>query len=144
MMSILRTLHVYGAIFLLGGVSTQVLLRPLAGSAEVVARKALYDLGWRIQVTLVYSGSALVLVTGLLLWLGRYKLLTGWLLLGVLLFIAALGLDGAFLSKNLRRTRAALADSTMPETADAAATTIQVVSWFLLAVVVFLMVDRPF
>ena len=143
-MSILRTLHVFGAIFLLGGVSSQVLLRPLAASAEAVAKKALYDLAWRIQVMLVYSGSALVLVTGLVLWLGRYKLFTGWLLLGVLLFVAALGLDGAFLSKNLRRTRAALADSTMLETADAAATTIQVVSWFLLVVVVFLMVDRPF
>lgn len=93
---------------------------------------------------MVYSGSALVLVTGLLMWVGRYKLFTGWLLLGVLLFIAAMGLDGAFLSPNLRRTRSALAESAAPETTDAAATTIQVVSWFLLAVVVFLMVDRPF
>ncbi|MDQ6710039.1 MAG: DUF2269 family protein [Candidatus Dormibacteraeota bacterium] len=143
-MALLRTLHVYGAIFLLGGVSAHALLRPLAGRAEVAAKKALYDLAWRIQLTMVYTGSALVLLSGLLLWIGHYKLFTGWLLLGILLFIAAMGLDGAFLSPNLRRTRSALVDSEAPQTADAAATTIQVVSWFLLAVVVFLMVDRPF
>ncbi|MDQ6883694.1 MAG: DUF2269 family protein [Candidatus Dormibacteraeota bacterium] len=143
-MALLKTLHVYGAIFLLGGVSAHALLRPLASRLDVAASKALYDLAWRIQLTMVYTGSALVLITGLLLWVGHFKLFTGWLLLGVLLFIAALGLDGAFLSPNLRRTRSALVDSTTPETADAAATTIQVVSWFLLAVVVFLMVDRPF
>ncbi|GAC1484524.1 MAG: hypothetical protein PVSMB9_10400 [Candidatus Dormibacteria bacterium] len=143
-MSILRTLHVFGAIFLVGGVSAQALLRPLASGVEVAGKKALYDLAWRIQVTLVYSGAALVVVSGLILWIGHYKLITGWLLLGILLFVAAMGLDGAFLSKNLRRTRAAVADSTVPQTADAAATTIQAVSWFLLAVVVFLMVDRPF
>jgi Predicted integral membrane protein (DUF2269) len=142
--AILRTLHVFGAIFLLGGVSAHVLLRPMAGRAEAVARKALYDFAWRVQVALVYTGAALVLLTGLTLWVGRFKLFTGWLLLGVLLFIAAMGLEGAFLAPNLRRLRAATADNASPQTADAAATTIQVVAWFLLAVVVFLMVDRPF
>jgi membrane protein implicated in regulation of membrane protease activity len=75
---------------------------------------------------------------------GRFKFFTGWLLLGFLLFIAAMGLEGAFLAPNLRRLRAATAENASPQTADAAATTIQVVAWFLLAVVVFLMVDRPF
>jgi hypothetical protein len=65
------------------------------------------------------------------------------LLLGFLLYLAAAGLDGAFLSPNLRRTRTALkagsADAPEP-----AAGTIQVITWFLLAVVVFLMTARPF
>jgi hypothetical protein len=89
----------------------------------------------------VYVGSALVLVTGLLLWVGRFKLFTGWLVLGVLLFIAAMGLDGAFLAPNLRRARSAAGEAT---TVAGAAMTVQVVAWFLLVVVVFLMVARPF
>lgn len=144
MVRILLTLHVFGAIFLLGGVSAHALLRPMANRADAAGRKALYDFAWRTQVALVYVGSALVLLSGLILWAGRFKLFTGWLLLGVLLFIAAMGLEGAFLAPNLRRLRTAPADSESPEVADAAATTIQVVAWFLLAVVVFLMVDRPF
>ena len=143
-MAILRTLHIYGAIFLLGGVSAHVLLRPMAGRAEAAARQALYAFAWRVQVVLVYTGSAFVLITGLTLWVGRFKFFTGWLLLGFLLFIAAMGLEGAFLAPNLRRLRAATAENASPQTADAAGTTIQVVAWFLLAVVVFLMVDRPF
>ena len=143
-MRILLTLHVFGAIFLLGGVSAHTLLRPMASGADISGRKALLDFAWRVQLALVYTGSALVLLTGLLLWVGRFKLFTGWLLLGVLLFIAAMGLLGAFLAPNLRRLRAASAQPDAPDGAAAAATTIQVVAWFLLAVVVFLMVDRPF
>jgi uncharacterized membrane protein len=143
--AILRTLHVFGAIFLLGGVSAHTLLRPMASHAVEGAQKALYEFAWRVQLTLVYTGSALVLITGVLLWFGgHFKLLTGWLALGLLLYIAVMGLDGAFLAPNLRRARTALAENTVPQTADAAATTIQVVAWFLLIVVVFLMVDRPF
>jgi hypothetical protein len=141
---ILLTLHVFGAIFLLGGVSAHALLRPMANGADVAGRRALFDFAWRVQLALVYTGSVLVFLTGLFLWIGRFKLFTGWLLLGVLLFIAAMGLQGAFLAPNLRRMRSASAQPDSPESAAAAATTIQVVAWFLLAVVVFLMVDRPF
>jgi hypothetical protein len=141
---ILLTVHVFGAIFLLGGVSAHALLRPMANAADVAGRKALFDFAWRVQLALVYTGSVLVFLTGLLLWIGRFKLFTGWLLLGVLLFIAAMGLQGAFLAPNLRRLRAAATEPGGTQSADAAATTIQVVAWFLLAVVVFLMVDRPF
>ncbi|HSO94319.1 MAG TPA: DUF2269 family protein, partial [Candidatus Dormibacteraeota bacterium] len=141
---ILLTLHVFGAIFLIGGVSAHALLRPMLNAADVAGRKALLDLAWRVQLALVYTGSALVLLSGLLLWIGRFKFFTGWLLLGLLLFIAAMGLEGAFLGPNLRRLRAASVVTGGEQSADAAATTIQVVAWFLLAVVVFLMVDRPF
>ena len=91
---------------------------------------------------MVYVGSALVLVTGLLLWIGRFKLFTGWLLLGVLLFVAAMGLDGAFLAPNLRRARSATGETS--GTVAGAAMTVQLVAWLLLVVVVFLMVARPF
>ena len=116
----------------------------MLNAADVAGRRALLDFAWRVQLALVYTGSVLVLLSGLLLWIGRFKFFTGWLLLGVLLFIAALGLEGAFLAPNLRRLRAASAETAGAESADAAATTIQGVAWFLLAVVVFLMVDRPF
>jgi len=116
----------------------------MLNAVDVAGRKALLDFAWRVQLALVYTGSALVLLTGLLLWVGRFKLFTGWLLLGVLLFVAAMGLEGAFLAPNLRRLRSAADGTIGPQSADAAATTIQVVAWFLLAVVVFLMVDRPF
>lgn len=129
---------------MLGGVSAHALLRPMANGVDIAGRKALFDFAWRIQLALVYTGSVLLLLTGLLLWIGRFKLFTGWLLLGVLLFIAAMGLQGAFLAPNLRRMRTASAQPEAPEAAAAAATTIQLVAWFLLAVVVFLMVDRPF
>lgn len=141
-MPVLKTLHVLGAIFLLGGVSTHVLLRPMAIRAVDVAQRGLYQLAWRVQLALVYTGSALVLITGLLMWVGRFKLFTGWLLLGVLLYLAAAGLDGAFLSPNLRRARSVSGEASAPVAA--AAMTIQVVAWFLLVVVVFLMVARPF
>ena len=153
-MPVLLTLHVFGAIFLVGGVTTHLLWRPIAGRATDVAQPALYQLAWRIQVVMVYVGSALLLVTGILLWLGRFKLFTGWLLLGVLLFVAAMGLDGAFLSRTIRpRRRAktddagAIASAAHAESSAAlaaAAMTVQVVAWFLLVVVVFLMVARPF
>jgi uncharacterized membrane protein len=139
---LLKTLHVLGAIFLLGGVSTHMLLRPMAVRAVDVAQRALYQFAWRVQLALVYTGSALVLITGLLMWVGRFKLFTGWLLLGFLLYVAAAGLDGAFLSPNLRRARSAAGEAPAPLAA--AAMTIQVVAWFLLVVVVFLMVARPF
>jgi uncharacterized membrane protein len=139
---VLKTLHVFGAIFLLGGVTTHALLRPMAARAADVAQQALYQLAWRVELAMVYVGSALVLITGLLLWIGRFKLFTGWLLLGVLLFIAAMGLDGAFLSPNLRRARTSVGEGS--SAVAGAAETVQLVAWFLLAVVVFLMVARPF
>jgi uncharacterized membrane protein len=142
--SLLLTLHVFGAIFLLGGVSAHALLRPMANGADQAGRRALFAFAWRVQLAMVYTGAVLVLLSGLILWVGRFKLFTGWLLLGVLLFVAAMGLEGAFLAPNFRRLRAAAAEADTPETADAAATTIQVVAWFLLAVVVFLMVAHPF
>ena len=141
-MPVLKTLHVLGAIFLLGGVSTHVLLRPMAARAADAAQHALYQFAWRVQLALVYTGSGLVLITGLLMWIGRFKLFTGWLLLGFLLYVAAAGLDGAFLAPNLRRARGTAGEPSAP--VGAAAMTIQVVAWFLLVVVVFLMVARPF
>jgi Predicted integral membrane protein (DUF2269) len=141
---IVLTVHVFGAIFLLGGVSAHALLRPMASRADVAGRRALYDFAWRSQVAMVYLGSALLLLSGIFLWIGRFKFFTGWLLLGVLLFFAVMGLQGAFLAPNLRRLRSVAGESPSPENSDAAASTIQVVAWFLLAVVVFLMVDRPF
>ena len=137
----LKTLHVLGAIFLLGGVTTHALLRPMAARAADMVQQALYQFAWRVQLAMVYVGSALVLITGLLLWIGRFKLFTGWLLLGVLLFVAAMGLDGAFLAPNLRRARSAEGEL---RAVAGAAVTIQLVAWLLLVVVVFLMVARPF
>ena len=64
-MPVLKTLHVLGAIFLLGGVSTHALLRPMAARAADVAQHALYQFGWRVQLALVYAGSALVLMVAL-------------------------------------------------------------------------------
>lgn len=151
---VLLTLHVFGAIFLVGGVTTHLLWRPMAGRAADVAQRALYQLAWRIQVMMVYVGSALLLVTGILLWIGHFRLFTGWLLLGVLLFVAAMGLDGAFLSRTIRPRRragtddagaiATAAHAESSATLAAAAMTVQVVAWFLLVVVVFLMVAKPF
>lgn len=138
----LKTLHVFGAIFLLGGVTTQALLRPMAARAADVAQRALYQFAWRAQLAMVYVGSALVLVTGVLLWIGHFKLFTGWLLLGVLLYAAAAGLDGAFLAPNLRRARTAAGEGS--SAVAGAAMTVQLVAWLLLVVVVFLMVARPF
>ena len=135
----LRTLHVFGAIFLLGGMSAHALLRPMAARAADVARHALYQFAWRVQVVLIYTGSALVLVTGLVLWIGHFKLLTGWLLLGFLLYVAASGLDGAVLAPNLRRARSGASTE-----GSQGAMTIQLVAWFLLVVVVYLMVAQPF
>jgi predicted integral membrane protein DUF2269 len=150
---VLLTLHVFGAILLVGGVTTHVLLRPTVGRASDVAGKALLQFAWRVQLTMVYTGSALVLITGILLWIGRFKFFTGWLLLGVLLFIAAMGLDGAFLARTIRPARTArgdagaIAEAARAEssaTLAAAAMTVQLVAWFLLLVVVFLMVTKPF
>ncbi|HXO59732.1 MAG TPA: DUF2269 family protein [Candidatus Acidoferrum sp.] len=141
-MSVLKTLHVFGAIFLLGGVTTHALLRPMATRATELAQQALYQFGWRVQLAMVYVGSALVLITGLLLWIGQFKLFTGWLLLGLLLFIAAMGLYGAFLAPNLRRARTAAGEAS--SAVAGAAMTVQLVAWLLLVVVVFLMVARPF
>lgn len=142
--AVLKTLHVLGAILMVGGVTAQLLLRPLTTHAGQEARQSLYSLAWRLQVLMVYAGSGLLLITGILLWLGGFSLFTGWLLLGFLLYIAAAGLDGAFLSPNLRRTRAGLKRGPVNAVADPGATTIQLVTWFLLVVVVFLMTARPF
>ena len=143
-MVVLRMLHTFGAIFLVGGVFAHLLLRPLAGRVEQPGKQALYDLAWRVQIIMVYPGAALLLVTGLLLWFGRFNLFTGWLLLGFLIFIAVLGLDGAFLAPSIRRVRAAARTGEIPNVADAAAVTIQAVALLLLLVVVFLMTARPF
>jgi hypothetical protein len=114
----------------------------MAARAADVAQQVLYQFAWRVQLAMVYVGSALVVITGLLLWIGRFKLFTGWLLLGVLLFVAAMGLDGALLAPNLRRARTAASEGS---SAMAGATmTVQLVAWLLLVVVVFLMVARPF
>jgi len=139
---ILKTLHVFGAIFLLGGVSTHALLRPMAARAADAAQHALFQFAWRVELAMVYTGSALVLITGLLLWIGHFKPFTGWLLLGFLLYAAAAGLDGAFLAPNLRRARSAAGEGSQPVAA--AAMTVQLVAWLLLVVVVFLMVAQPF
>ena len=151
-MPLLKTLHVFGAIFLLGGMTTHVLLRPMAARAAEAGREALYHLAWRVEVVMVYVGSALLVITGILLWIGNFKLLTGWLLLGVLLFVAAMGLDGTFLARTIRPARRsrgegaidAAAHAETSATLAAAAMTVQLVAWFLLVVVVFLMVGRPF
>ncbi|HYY45486.1 MAG TPA: DUF2269 family protein [Candidatus Angelobacter sp.] len=142
MVPVLRLLHVLGAIFLVGGVTTHTLLRPMAAQAGDTIRQALYQLAWRVELAMVYVGSGLVLITGILLWVGRFKLFTGWLILGVLLYIAAMGLDGAFLSPNLRRSRTEAGEGSQPVAA--AAMTIQLVAWVLLIVVVYLMVTQPF
>jgi len=139
---VVRTLHVFGAIFLLGGVSAHALLRPMAARAAGAAQQALYQFAWRVELAMVYTGSALVLITGVLLWIGHFKPFTGWLLLGFLLYAAAAGLDGAFLAPNLRRARTVAGEGSQPVAA--AAMTIQLVAWLLLVVVVFLMVAQPF
>src|ERR1700738_2211977 len=79
----------------------------MAARAADVAQQALYQFAWRVQLATVYVGSGLVLIRGVLLCIGRFKFLTGWLLLGVLLYVAVAGLDGAFLAPNLRRVRTA-------------------------------------
>jgi uncharacterized membrane protein len=140
--AVLKTLHVFGAIFLLGGVTTHALLRPMAARAADIAQHALYQFAWRVELVMVYIGSALVLITGLLLWIGHFQLFTGWLLLGFLLYAAAAGLDGAFLAPNLRRAKATTGEGSQPVAA--AATTVQFVAWLLLVIVVFLMVAKPF
>jgi len=56
----LKTLHIFGAIFMVGGVTAHVLLRPLATRASNDVRIGLYHLAWRIQVLMVYLGSGLV------------------------------------------------------------------------------------
>jgi hypothetical protein len=137
-------LHTFGAIFLVGGVFAHLLLRSVAGRVEQPGKQALYDVAWRVQLLMVYPGAALLLATGLLLWLGRFNLFTGWLLLGALIWLAVMGLDGAFLAPSIRRARATARTGEIPNVADAAALTIQAVALFLLLVVVFLMTARPF
>jgi hypothetical protein len=143
-MVVLRMLHIFGAIFMVGGFSAHLLLRLLAARVPLTGKQALYDLGWQIQLLMVYPGAVLLLLTGLLLWLGHFSFLTGWLLLGSLIWAAVMGLDGAFLAPSLRRARRAASTGEAPNVADAAAVTIQAVVWFLLLVVVFLMTVRPF
>ncbi len=143
-MGVLRGLHVMGAIFMVGGITAQVLLRLQAGGAAG-GSEPLLSLARRIQLAMVSAGSALVLLTGIALWVTeRIKFLTGWLLLGVLLYLAAAALDGAFLSPNLRRLHAAARSGTAPAAADASGTVVEVTAWALLVVVVFLMTARPF
>jgi len=140
----LRKLHVVGAIFMLGGISGQLLARLQAGGVAG-GSEPLLALARRIQLAMVSAGSALVLVTGIALWVtDRIKFLTGWLLLGVLLYLAAAALDGAFLAPNLRRLHAAARSGTSPAAADASGTVVEVTAWALLVAVVFLMTARPF
>ena len=143
-MLLLKTLHIFGAVLLVGGVTNHVLLRTMAARAEPLAQKALFDLAWRVQISMVYVGSGLVLITGIVLWIAeRFKgLFTGWLLLGFLLYAAAAGLDGALLAPSLRRARAATAGEGAQ--AVAALVTVQLIAWLLLLIVLFLMVTRPF
>lgn len=144
-MGILLTLHVLGAILMVGGITAQLLLRPAAARSAQTAQQALYDLAARIELAMVNLGSALLLITGIVLWVARrLPFLKGWLLLGVLLFLAAAALDGAFLSPNLRRLRLAARSGQATQPADASALTIQVISWALLLAVVFLMTAQPF
>ena len=96
-MGVLRGLHVMGAIFMLGGISAQLLVRLQAGGVAG-GSEPLLAVARRVQLAMVSAGSAVVLVTGIALWVtDRIKFLTGWLLLGVLLYLAAAALDGAFL-----------------------------------------------
>jgi uncharacterized membrane protein len=141
---LLKTLHILGAVLLLGGVTNQVLLRTMAARAQPLAQKALSDLAWRVQITMVYVGSGLVLISGIVLWIAeRFNgLFTGWLLLGFILYAAAAGLDGALLAPSLRRARAATAGEGAQ--AVAALVTVQLIAWLLLLIVLFLMVTRPF
>jgi hypothetical protein len=135
---------VLGAIFMVGGTTGQILIRLQAGTPSS-ASEALLALARRIQLAMVWSGSALVLLTGLALWVSeRIKVLTGWLLLGLLLYVAVAALDGAYLSPNLRRLYAAARSGTVPAAADASGTIVEVIAWALLLVVVFLMTARPF
>jgi hypothetical protein len=130
---------VVGAIFMVGGITAQVLVRLQTASEPVLA------LSRRIQLLMVGLGSALVLLTGIVLWVTeRIKFLTGWLLLGVLLYLVAAALEGAFLSPNLRRLYAAAKSGTAPAAGDASGTIVEVTAWVLLIVVVFLMTARPF
>lgn len=129
---------------MVGGISAQVLIRLQARSASA-ATEALLALGRRIQLALVTSGSAVVLITGIALWITeRIKFLTGWLLLGLLLYVAAAALDGAFLAPNLRRLHEAARSGSAPAAADAGGTVVEITAWALLIVVVFLMTARPF
>lgn len=140
----LRGLHVVAAVFMVGGISVQVLIR-MQARAAAGASEALLALGRRIQLAMVTSGSAVVLVTGIALWITeRIKFLTGWLLLGLVLYVAAAALDGAFLSPNLRRLHEAARSGSAPADADAGGTVVEATAWALLIVVVFLMTARPF
>lgn len=143
-MGVLRGLHVMGAILMLGGITAQVLVRLQAGGVAG-GSEPLLALARRVQLAMVSAGSVLVLLTGIALWVTeRVKFLTGWLLLGVLLYLAAAALDGAFLAPNLRRLHGAARSGTAPGAADAGGTVVEVTAWALLVVVVFLMTARPF
>src|SRR2546430_15405462 len=94
----------------------------MAARATDAAQQALFQFAWRVELALVYTGSALVLITGVLLWIvGHFKVFTGWLLLGFLLYAAAAGLDGAFLAPNLRRARTTAGGGSQPVAAAAVA-----------------------
>jgi uncharacterized membrane protein len=142
---LILAVHLVGVSLLLGGITAQLLLRPRAGRAAAAAQHALYDLAWQIRLLMVDAGLVITLITGIWLWLAqRLPFLTGWLLLGVLLFVAAAALEGAFLGPNLRRMRRSVASGETPQAADSAALTIQAIAWFLVVVVLFLMAARPF
>lgn len=130
---------------MLGGVTAHALIRLQGTRAAVAAQQVLYQLAWRIQLAMVLLGSALVLLTGVVLWIGeRLTFFTGWLLLGLLLYVAVMAIDGAYLSPNLRRLRSGALKGESPAPADTGATTIQIINWVLLVVVLFLMTTRPF
>jgi len=142
---VLKTLHVIGASLMIGGVTVQALIRLQGVRAAAAAQQVLYDLAGRIQGMMVILGAGLLVITGVLLWVSeQMSFFTGWLLLGVLLYVAIMALDGAVLSPNWRRLRDAARTGTALAPADAGAATIQVISWVLLLVVTFLMAAKPF
>ncbi len=142
--SILKTVHIIGAVLMLGGVTVHVLIRLQAARAAVQAQQVLYALASGIQLTMVLSGSGLLLLTGIALWISEhFSFLTGWLLLSLLLYLAVAALDGAVLSPNLRRLRAAARSGSSPTT-ESGGTTVEIINWVLLVILIFLMTARPF
>src|SRR5207245_3324534 len=98
-MGVLRGLHVMGAIFMLGGISAQLLVRLQAGGVAG-GSEPLLAVARRVQLAMVSAGSAVVLVTGIALWVtGRLEVLPGLPVLGVFLYLGAARLDGAFLPR---------------------------------------------
>src|SRR3989442_11964857 len=94
-MGVLRGLHVMGAIFMLGGISAQLLARLQAGGVAG-GSEPLLALARRIQLAMVSAGAGLGLVTGVALWgTEPIKFLARLVFLGAFLFLAGAGPDRA-------------------------------------------------